>query len=339
MAEDQNPNWHRSLAQSPEDVRAFHQMCREGRLYEVERWIAEGKPFQVAPQATPKNTRPKTALQIALETGQHSLVVVLLSKGYQVELERYSPLDLALQARRWDLFDLLLEWGADLRSADVYTVLNTYNVELYERFRAAGYTLTERHEMASILGHGTSNRPLLGFMKRYRGEDRKIQHELDIALGYHVREGNEKGVNLCLWAGADAHAPTPDPDSDLSQNADTEEGEELFTGWSAIERAASEGHLTILKRLGPDPTRDNFDNLYRYAKNGSVIAFLATIKPPKDLTSILSCHLQWMGISFPWAIRTGTGTIEALLSCRVQWEEANPERVADIGRSILKVSD
>jgi hypothetical protein len=46
-----------------------------------------------------------------------------------------------------------------------------------------------------------------------------------------------------------------------------------------------------------------------------------------------------MGISFPWAIRTGTGTIEALLSCRVQWEEANPERVADIRRSILKVSD
>lgn len=130
--------------------------------------------------------------------------------------------------------------GADLRSADVYTVLNTYNVELYERFRAAGYNLTERHEMASILGHGTSNRPLLGFMKRYRGEDRKIQHELDIALGYHVREGNEKGVNLCLWAGADAHAPTPDPDSDLSQNADTEEGEEHFAGWSAIEHAASE---------------------------------------------------------------------------------------------------
>jgi len=156
MAEDQDPNWYRFLAQSPEDVRAFHQLCREGRLYAVERWIAEGKPFQVAQQAIPKNTRPKTALQIALETGQHSLVVLLLSKGYRIELERYSPLDLALQARRWDLFDLLLEWGADLKSADVYTVLNTYNVELYERFRAAGYNLTERHEMASILGHGTS---------------------------------------------------------------------------------------------------------------------------------------------------------------------------------------
>jgi hypothetical protein len=30
MVEDQNPNWHRLLAQSPEDIRVLHQMCREG---------------------------------------------------------------------------------------------------------------------------------------------------------------------------------------------------------------------------------------------------------------------------------------------------------------------
>jgi hypothetical protein len=73
-----------------------------------------------------------------------------------------SGLDLPLQSRRWDLFDLVLERGGDLKSVDVYTVLDTYNAELYERFRAAGYDLTERHEMASILGDGTRNRPLLG---------------------------------------------------------------------------------------------------------------------------------------------------------------------------------
>jgi hypothetical protein len=96
--EDQNLK-HRLLAQSLEHVRPLHQICREGRLYEVERWIADGKPIQVAPQAIPKSTRLKTALQIALETGQHSLAVLLLSKGYRIELERYSPLDMALEAR------------------------------------------------------------------------------------------------------------------------------------------------------------------------------------------------------------------------------------------------
>ncbi len=329
----------RPLAHSPEDIRALHQMLRDGRLYDVERWISEGRPLQLAPNAIPKGRRLKTALQIALETGQHSLALLLLSSGYRLELERVAPLDLALRGRRWDLVDLLLEWGADLKSASVYTVLNTYNVELYERFRAAGYDLTESHEMGVILGHGTRNRPLLGFVKRHRTEDPKIQQELNIALGYHVRAGSERGVNLCLWAGADPHAPAPHPAWGFREDPETEDGEEPFIGWSAIEEAASKGHLKILKRLGPDPARDNFDNLYRYAKYESIIAFLATIQPPKDLTSILSWHLRWLGDRFPWAGRRGTGTIEALLTCGVRWEETNPERLTDIRRSLLKVGD
>jgi hypothetical protein len=117
------------LAHSLDDVRPLHQLCREGRFYDVERWIADGKPLQMAPEAIPKGARPKTALQIALETGQHSLAILLLQNGYRLELERYAPLDLALQSRRWDLFDLLLDWGGDLRSVDVYAVLNTYNAD------------------------------------------------------------------------------------------------------------------------------------------------------------------------------------------------------------------
>jgi ankyrin repeat protein len=314
-------------------------MCRDGRLYDVERWIAEGKPLQLAPEAILKGTRPKTALQIALEGGQHSLAFLLLKSGYRLELERYAPLDMALEARRWDLVDLLVEWGADLRSADVYSVLNTYNVELYERLWAIGYDLTERHEMGSILGHGTTNRPLLGFMKRHRAENTKIQQELNIALGYHVRAGNERGINLCLWAGADAHAPAPNPGLGLSEEADLGDGEDRFIGWSAVEEAAREGHLAILKRLAPDAAHDDFDDLYRYAKYESIIAFLATIQPPKDLTSILSWHLRWLGDRFPWAEHRGTGTTEALLSCGVRWEETNPERLTEIRRSLLKVGD
>jgi len=149
--EGQTQGAARVLAESPEDIRLLHQMCREGRLYDVELWIADGKPLQLQPAAIRTGTRPKTALQIALQSGQHSLASLLLRGGYRLELERYAPLDLALQARRWDLFDLLLECGADLKSVDVYTVLNTYSVELYERFRAAGYDLTERHEMGAIL--------------------------------------------------------------------------------------------------------------------------------------------------------------------------------------------
>ena len=127
---------HRALAQFPEDVRVLHQLCREGRLYEIERWIDDGKPLQLAPESIRKGTRPKTALEIALETGQHSLASLLLKSGSRLELERYAPLDLVLRSRRWDLFDLLLEFGGELKSVDVYTVLDTYNAQLYERFMA-----------------------------------------------------------------------------------------------------------------------------------------------------------------------------------------------------------
>jgi hypothetical protein len=328
----------RRLTQSHEELRPIHQMCREGRLYDVERWIAEGKALQLAPEAVRKGTRPKTALQIALETGQHSLVSLLLRSGYRLDLERYAALDVALKTRRWDLFDLLVEWGADLKTADVYTVLETYNVELYERFWASGYDLTERHEMGAILGRGTSNRPPLGFLKRHRTEDTKLQNELNIALGYQARAGNERGVALCLWAGADPHAPARNLELGIADEAD--DGEEHFVGWSAIGEAARAGHLTILKRLEPDPARDDFDELYRLAKYEFIVVYLATIHRPKDLTSIVSSQLWSLDDRFSWAGRIGTGAVEAILKCGgAQWLESDSERLGRIRQSLLKVAD
>lgn len=332
---------HRPLAHSPEDVRPLHQLCREGRFYDVERWITDGKPLQLMPEAVPKGTRPKTALQIALETGQHSLATLLLRNGYRLELERYSPLDLALRSRRWDLFDLLLEWGGDLKSVDLYTVLETYNADLYERFWAFGYDLTGHHVMASVLGHSTSNRPLLGFVKRHRTEDPRIQRELNMALGDHAGEGNERGVALCLWAGADPHAPVLSPNLEAAQDADSEEGEEPFLGWSAIWEAARAGHLGILKRLGPDPAKDDFDELYEHAGCDSIVAFLLTMQPPRDLTRILWWHFRWLEDRFP-DTSSGYGrtwVIEAILKCGVRWEEKDPGRLADVRRSLSRMRD
>lgn len=330
---------HRPLAQSAEDVRALHQMCREGRLYDVEDWIAEGRPLQLAPEVVRKGTRPSTALEIALGRGQHSLALLLLRNGYRLELERFAPLDLALRARRWDLADLLLEWGADLKSASISTVLDTYNVELYERCRAVGYDLTEGHEMGATLGHGTRNRPLLGFVKRHRAEDPKIQTELNIALGYHVRAGNERGVNLCLWAGADPHAPAPDLEISISTDPDPEDSEERFIGWSAIEEAASHGHLSILKWLGPDPVQDDFDSLYQWTRSESIVEFLAKVQPPRNLTQILSSQLWWLGDRFPIAGYSSARTIEAVLGCGVRWEEPDSGKLGGIRRSLLTVRD
>jgi hypothetical protein len=102
---------------------------------------------------------------------------------------------------------MLLEWGADPRRVSLAGLFDSYNSGLIERFGTLGVDLTANHEMAAALAYHTSNKPLFGFAKRHREHDGKVQNELDIALVHHANEGNEKGVQLCLWAGADPHSP------------------------------------------------------------------------------------------------------------------------------------
>jgi len=77
------------------------------RFYAVEAWVNAGRALQLATEAKPRGRRIPTALQIALETGQQALVYLLLCNGYRLDLEPFSPFNLALKARRWDLVDLL----------------------------------------------------------------------------------------------------------------------------------------------------------------------------------------------------------------------------------------
>ena len=52
-------------------------LCRAGRLYEIERWINGGKSLQIS--AAIKRGRPRSLLEIAVETGFHSLVELMVA--------------------------------------------------------------------------------------------------------------------------------------------------------------------------------------------------------------------------------------------------------------------
>src|SRR5260221_10311750 len=84
----------------------LHRLSRENRIYEVERWIKDGKPLQTIP-GEPQKGQMTSAMEIALESRNHGLLLLLLCNGYDPNLERDSPLDSALRSRRWDLLDLL----------------------------------------------------------------------------------------------------------------------------------------------------------------------------------------------------------------------------------------
>src|SRR5688572_4959637 len=322
----------------PDDVRELHMLCREGRLYDVERWVQAGRPLQVICQKNAGGRRPTSALEIALENENHALVLLLLCNGYDPNLEHESPLNLALRARRWDLVDMLLHWGANPHAVDPGDLFDTYKSALIERFYALGVDVTDGHALADSLAHHTSNKPLFGFAKRHCNADPKIQAELNIALVHHAEEGNEKGVQLCLWAGADPHTPAASLRYPSSVDNDDEDDEEdRFLGFTAIEEACRGGHLQILDRLRPDPAKDDFDALYRSAYSGDVIALLARYALPTSVGVIIQSHLWRATWSFgeinvfsdsrAWR---SVHALERLFEVGARWENSSAEEITAV---------
>ena len=333
---DPEPRAPRSTARltaAAEELEEIHSLCRLGRLYDVERWIRAGRPLQLAASSPAERRRHRSALEVALDRQDHSLILLLVANGYDLALEPECPLDRALKLRRGDLVDLLLEWGADPRRVDLDILFETYDSQLFERFRGLGVDLTAGHALAYALGYHTSNKPLLGFAKRHRLDEPRIQTALDIALAHHAGEGHEKGVLLCLWAGADPHAPAPD--MDYMGIRDDEEDED--EGRSAIQQACSGGHASILERLRPDPARDDYEELFFSAANENVIAILARSALPKDSGRVIA--LQLARANWPFHDHRPVEALRALFAAGVRWQTSPVEEIASARRDLLRCSD
>ena len=139
------------------------------------------------------------------------------------------------------------------------------------------------------LSEHANNKPLFGFVKRHLGDDVRFQRDLDMALGDHTARGNEKGVMLCLWAGADPHALVP-PLRYLSYGWYDEEDEEESDLHSAVYEPCHAGRPDLLRRMRPDPSRDDFHDPYRAAGSSEIVAELArlsseTARPAQTLPS------------------------------------------------------
>lgn len=331
----------REPAAHGDELRELVHFCANGCVYEAERWIRRGRPIQALNYKIPKRGTLESPVRAAVRTKHRDLVLLLLYNGYLLGLEpidRGSVLDEALEARAFDLADLLLAWGADPKSVDLGTLFDTYKTDLFQRFQNFGIDLTEGHALAKALAYHTSNRPLFGFAKRHRATNPRMQTELDIALGHHAAEGNEKGVQLCLWAGADPHAPAlclrfwRRSSSDGENN---EDGEYLV---SAIHEACSLGNAEILKRLRPDPARDDFQDLYETATSRSVIDVLAEKALPEDVAPVLQHHLWWATF-LNRGYWTSSDGLQRLFELGVRWTQSSPDQIGNIRHSLLKTSD
>lgn len=328
-------------------LQGLHQLSRAGNTYGVERWIAEGLPLQVPASERRRGARKsESALEIALQAGNYALVLLLLVNGYDANQESGSPLDQALSDRRWDLVDLLLEWGADPHDVDLETLFGTYQTSFFERFCSCGVDLTADHELASCLAHHTSNKPLFGFARRHRVHDARIQRELDIALGHHAESGNEKGVMLCLWAGADAHTPAPSLRYHVRGSSDDDDEEDEHVGVSAVWQACCSGHHEVLARLGVDPERDDIDSLYCVARNSATVGVLMRVAPPRRPGAVVSAlvrDVSWRSSStwgdFGYRHYETVRALESVFELGVRWHAVEGEEAAAVRATLIKLRD
>ncbi len=173
-----------------EEGNAVLELCRTGRLYEIEQWIASGKSLRVPVECK------KTALQVALETGFHSLVE-LLARHESDQSVKNAALREAVARVRMAFVELLLANGADLKSVPFAEVLFSWNPGMIRFFLAEGADAITGAPFA--VAFGAKIRTAIGAFLEYKRQRpelaEKLQEQADCALRHFSREGNLKWVS------------------------------------------------------------------------------------------------------------------------------------------------
>lgn len=138
MIEPRNSASAEPARASREELAPLFELCRAGKLFEVQGWIAAGKPVNPPPER-PKRHKFTSPLLVAIDKGFHSLVRVLLEGGaLQEPTDDDSPMNRVLRMRRRDMVELLVENGFDPRKVDMSAVLHSWDPGLMEYFLERG---------------------------------------------------------------------------------------------------------------------------------------------------------------------------------------------------------
>ncbi len=248
------PSTPRSLrSKPPRDEAAEHllRLCREGRLFELQEWLAAGRSLSV-----PAHYR-QTPLRIAINTEFHSLIEFLLRH----ESEQSAKDDVLKDAcwrRQLPIMQLALEYGASINAVSFQDVIETWDRDLVQIFVERGADLVTNAPFAHAFK--ARIKAVLGIFldcKRARPDlIEELQLQLDAALRQACQDSDLKWVSLLMWLGANPRCKglaTEDLDSaTVFEDAGMQ---------SALQIACGSRVPEILKRLKPDPAVDDLREL------------------------------------------------------------------------------
>lgn len=229
-------------------------LCRSGKLYEIEAWVAAGRSLHV-----PAGLR-KLPLQIAIGSGFHSLVE-LLAKHEECPAVKNGALSDAVKLRRLELVESLLSLGAAANGVPFSTVLFAWNPAVIRLFLRRGADVVTGSPFAAAFG-ARIRTPLRPFVEHKAGHPElaeQMQLQVDTALRYFCAEGDLKWASLLVWAGGNPR--TSGPKLYEPENADS------FT--TGLQEACYGGHTELLGKLKPDSERDDLTDLFKCAAIGS----------------------------------------------------------------------
>lgn len=268
-------------------------LCRTGRLYDIEKWIADGKSLEVR---AARRGRQKSLLQIAVDTGFHSLVELIAKNETRQESKNAALAD-AVSLRRMALIELLVANGGDIKSVPFIDVLLTWEPNMIRFFLERGSDPVEGRPFAEAFRSKirTALRAYLDCKRAHPELAVQLQEQLDCALRYFCGEGDLKWVSLLMWAGGDPRSPGPCLGKDYTDDP------ECYV--SGLEQACYPENADVLKKLKPDPSRDNLSELLKHAVGRrATMQYLLEIganpnDKPNGGSSALDSALWWLNFA------------------------------------------
>lgn len=210
---------------SEADAKELLRLCKLGRLYDVQGWITSGKSL-----CLPSNLRT-TPLKVALDTGFHSLVELLVRNEPNQELKDRA-LSHAVSLKRLDFIQLLNSHGADLSSIPFIEVQRIWEPTII--FLDHGADFIQDSPFAVAFGERirTAIGAWLVFKEKHPECASQLQEQADRALRHFCEKEDLKWVSLLMWAGADPRSsgPSLDYDGGLDDSADSEDLTALAAG-------------------------------------------------------------------------------------------------------------
>lgn len=330
-----------------DEAKQLLKLCDAGRLYEVEAWIRDGKSL-----AVPKEVR-KTPLSVAMSTGFHSLVELLLRHEHSQGVKN-DALSQALFLNRPAFVEMALAQGADIGSIPFLDVLMTGNRALVASFLERGADPITDYPFAHAFDQLRAKTTLGSYLDCRRNcphlaED--LQCQADMALRQFCQEDNLKWVSLLMWAGANPRSRGPALD-------DVEHIEDPEFHTTALHEACAAGNVEILKRLKPNRTDDLAGMLEgaAFSAHRDILAYLFELganpndRPDGGSSALEACirHLGWedfdrircsYGANYKtpgYKLSKGREAIKLLLKHGAMWKP-QPSTLNDTRRILYRI--